>query len=74
MPQYTQAQLSAYYNQYGQYPPGYQPQQQHSSAYGVAPSPYGQPAGTAYGQSQATATTPTYDHGGYLATPPGAAR
>jgi hypothetical protein len=74
MPQYTQAQLSAYYHQYGQYPPGYQPQQPQQQSYGVAQSPYGQPAGTAYGQSQSTTTTPAYDHAGYLVTPQGAAR
>ncbi|KAK7185708.1 crol alpha [Paraphaeosphaeria sporulosa] len=47
MPQYTPAQIHAYYQQYGCYPAGYQPPQQTPQ---VPTSAYGYPQGTtAYG-------------------------
>lgn len=73
MPQYTQTQLNDYYQQYGQYPPGYQPQPQQQS-YGIAATAYAQPTGIAYGQHQTT-TSPSYgQQAGYLATDPRLAR
>ncbi|KAF9728797.1 hypothetical protein PMIN06_006001 [Paraphaeosphaeria minitans] len=52
MPQYTPAQIHAYYQQYGCYPAGYQPPQQTPQA---ATSAYGYPQGTtAYGRPSAS--------------------
>lgn len=68
MPQYTAAQIHAYYQQYGCYPAGYQPPQQTP----VANSAYAYPQGNPY--AQVSSASHEYGYGTPLATASGAAR
>jgi hypothetical protein len=67
-PQYTAAQIHAYYQQYGCYPAGYQPPQQTPQV--VTPS-YGYQQGAAYGPPS---TSHEYGYPTLLATAPNTAR